>query len=292
MQFSVASRAGVTSPDKAATHALLGITYLTPLDAACAASFAAQLGLPVLGTCAASRELPRDKLVLEVAEGVPSIRMTGRGVAGPVSAGFDDAALAARRRAGHNELLGRAVGWKQSRAPSVLDATGGFGRDAFVLADLGCEVQICEREPAMALLLGEAIRRARESDDAWLQQVASRMHLCPGEAQEVFAQRAIEYDVIYLDPMFPLDRKAAPGKEMQVLHQLLSSRQESAEGSAEACNLDAVGLFEWACAQPVARVVVKRPRRAPALSASPPGFALRGRSVRFDVYPQAHKNTL
>ena len=44
-------------------------------------------------------------------------------------------------------MLGRAVGLKADRKPLIWDATGGLGRDAFVLADLGCEVTLCERMP-------------------------------------------------------------------------------------------------------------------------------------------------
>ena len=57
-----------------------------------------------------------------------------------VAVQFDSAAMQHRRKGGHNEMLGRAVGLKADRKPLVWDATGGLGRDAFVLADLGCEV--------------------------------------------------------------------------------------------------------------------------------------------------------
>lgn len=264
---------------------LLGVTCLRSADESRAREFAARLQLPLLEGKPDPESLAAGHLVLEIAESVPRLRMTGRGVAGPVTVGFEGAALAARRRAGHNELLGRAVAWKPSRAPRILDATGGFGLDAFLLADLGCELQVCEREPVMALLLADAIARALESDDAWLRDVASRMRLHDGDARTLDAQRLENYDVIYLDPMFPMDRKAAPAKEMQVLHRLLSARQAAPGAGADDYQLEAASLLEWACAQPVVRVVLKRPRRAPVLAGPAPGHTLRGRSVRFDVYP-------
>jgi 16S rRNA (guanine1516-N2)-methyltransferase len=85
-------------------------------------------------------------------------------------------------------------------------------------------------------------------------------------------------DVIYLDPMFPEARRALPTKEMQVLHALLG---EGPDAAAE----DDRELLAWSLAQPVARVVAKRPRRAPPLPGPEPGHVLEGRSVRFDVYP-------
>jgi 16S rRNA (guanine1516-N2)-methyltransferase len=205
-----------------------------------------------------------------------------------------DKALAARRRAGHNELLGRAVGWKAALSPSVLDTTGGFGRDAFLLADLGCSVLLCERQPLMARLLQAALVRAASSGDRWLVNVCARMQLHRGDARELAGEQISSRDVIYLDPMFPLDRRAAPGKEMQVLHQLLAAQDVAGQdvagqdvaGQDVAGQDDGSGLFAWALEQPVARVVVKRPRRAAALPGPAPGHSLQGRSVRFDVYPR------
>ena len=42
----------------------------------------------------------------------------------------------------------------------MLDATAGLGRDAFVLASLGCQVTLIERVPAVAALLENGIERA------------------------------------------------------------------------------------------------------------------------------------
>ena len=65
---------------------------------------------------------------------------------------------------------------------------------------------------------------------------------------------------------------------MQVLQRLTGAATAGAGDPAE--------LLQWARAQPVRRVVVKRPRRAPDLGGLAPGHRLSGRAVRFDVYPQ------
>ncbi len=44
------------------------------------------------------------------------------------------------------------------------------------------------------------------------------------------------------------------------------------------------GALRWALAQGVARVVVKRPARAPALAGASPSHCVKGKSVRYDVY--------
>lgn len=47
---------------------------------------------------------------------------------------------------------------------------------------------------------------------------------------------------------------------------------------------DADELFERAMAVDVARVVVKRPRKAPVLADAKPHHSIEGKSLRFDVY--------
>ena len=82
-----------------------------------------------------------------------------------------------RRRSGHNELLGRAVGVKAGESPRVVDATAGLGRDAYVLGDLGCEVTLVERSPVLALLLAHALERARISSVESVRAAAASMCL-------------------------------------------------------------------------------------------------------------------
>ena len=95
----------------------------------------------------------------------------------------------------------------------------GLGRDAFVLADLGCTVTLWERSPVLGLLLDFAIARARDHADPRVRDAAQRMTLHSGDVRG--APGTESWDVIYLDPMFVEARKALPGKEMQVLHHLL-----------------------------------------------------------------------
>ncbi|MEE4279618.1 MAG: class I SAM-dependent methyltransferase [Halieaceae bacterium] len=217
-----------------------------------------------------------DDLVLDARGGLSLRFLDGR--AGPVRLSFNDPALRHRRHARHNELLGRAMGWRADRPPSVLDATAGFGRDAFTLADLGCAVLMCERQPVMAALLQRALEEAQTGDER-LRDIATRLELEALDARSIARDRLAGIDVIYLDPMFSPSRKALPSKDMQLLQVLA---QEDGAGVE-----DQVGLLAWAREQPVRRVVVKRPRRAEALGSATPSHRLTGRSVRFDVYVNA-----
>ncbi|MCL4108884.1 UNVERIFIED_CONTAM: hypothetical protein GTU68_008079 [Idotea baltica] len=167
-----------------------------------------------------------------------------------------------RRQSGHNELLGKAIGLTKKPGLQVLDATAGLGRDAFILADLGCSVALCERNKLLIHLLSAGLNTAHTSGDHWLASSANRMLL-----------RGENIEVIYMDPMFPLREKSASvKKDMALLHQIL--------GPAD----DADALLEWALRQSVARVVVKRPPRAPHLLNRQPSHDISGKAVRYDVY--------
>jgi 16S rRNA (guanine1516-N2)-methyltransferase len=270
----------------------VGVASQSEADCALAQQLARRLSLDLVDGAVAGKHLDPGQALLTVTDGMPALQMTGRNAPGPVTVDFADAAMANRRRSGHNELLGKAVGWKQRSAPSVLDATGGFCRDAFLLADLGCRVLVCERNPVMATLIDCALKRAAASPDPWLRDVCARITLRGQDAVTLEPASFTQTDVIYIDPMFPLDRRAAPAKEMQVLHRLLGTEESSSgEQSSAGCQYPAKGpegdaaLLAWARAQTVQRVVVKRPRRAAAIAGAIPGHSVSGRSVRFDVYP-------
>ncbi|MEM8660182.1 MAG: class I SAM-dependent methyltransferase [Pseudomonadota bacterium] len=196
-------------------------------------------------------------------------------VPGPVTVEFGGPAMRHRRRSGHNELLGKAVGVTGSERPAVLDATAGLGRDAFVLADLGCTVTLCERQPIIATLLEYALTAARHSDDAWLIDVASRMQLVPGDVTSLAPEVVAAAQVIYLDPMFPpRGKSAAVKKEMAALQTLLSGVESPSAAS----------LLHWAMAQNVNRVVLKRPLHTPDVADIAPSHTLAGKVMRLDVY--------
>jgi 16S rRNA (guanine1516-N2)-methyltransferase len=205
-----------------------------------------------------------------------SLVQTGPRALGPVRIDFGGGAMRHRRKGGHNELLGKAVGVSRKQNLHVLDATAGLGRDAFVLADLGCRLTLCEREPVIAAMLDAAIVHSERSEDPWQRGVMSRMRLVPGDATALPMKFMDGVDVIYLDPMFPpRDKHAAVKKEMALFQQVLSS---------EKLVEDADALQQWALTQDVARVVIKRPRKAPALGQALVSHVISGKAVRYDVY--------
>ena len=78
---------------------------------------------------------------------------------GDVFVDFVAGAMAHRRKfgGGRGEAIAKAVGIKGTELPSVIDATAGLGRDAFVLASIGCQVRLVERHPVVYLLLQDGL---------------------------------------------------------------------------------------------------------------------------------------
>lgn len=179
-----------------------------------------------------------------------------------------------RHGGGRGQALARAVGLRGARpAPTVFDATAGLGRDAFLLATLGCRVQAVERDPGVHAALQEALRAA-EADPETAAALGHRLRFLLGDSREVLSVLAPgeRPEVVLVDPMHPARGKSALVKlEMRLLRARVGDDPDAAE------------LLAVARAVARRRVVVKRPRKAPPLA---PGVhhGLAGRSTRFDVY--------
>ncbi len=194
---------------------------------------------------------------------------------GAVLVDFASGASRYRRQhgGGKSEAIAKAVGLNKKAGLSVLDATAGLGRDAFVLASLGANVTLVERNPVVAALLFDGLRRAAAQPQ--LAAVAARMQLCHLTAQAALATHQ-PVDVVFLDPMFPAREKSAQvKKEMRAFHDVVGSDD------------DADSLLAPALLLAQKRVVVKRPGYADWLAGQEPTMAVTGKNNRFDVYVNA-----
>ena len=105
----------------------------------------------------------------------------------------------------HEMLVRAAKSEKEGR--KAIDATAGMGEDAFLLAAQGYEVTLYEQNPVVAVLLKDALRRAKKHPI--LKEIAARMKLVEGESVECMSKLLDPVDVIYLDPMFPARQKSS-----------------------------------------------------------------------------------
>ncbi|MFT4826485.1 MAG: 16S rRNA (guanine1516-N2)-methyltransferase [Halioglobus sp.] len=241
-----------------------------------AITLASKLGLQLLASQISPQSVQVPDIILFVSAQGLSLQATGKNAPGPISVEFGSPSMRHRRRSGQNEMLGRAVGAGKKARLQVLDATAGLGRDSFVMADLGCCVSLCERQPIIGELLADGLRAARQASDEWLRSVSQRIEIFPGDARELDSTLLQTIEVIYLDPMFPARNKSASVKKEMALFQSLLDETESES--------DADDLLQWSLEQDVARVVVKRPAKAPNLAERTPAHTIAGKSVRYDVY--------
>jgi len=251
----------------------IAVLPATVEDEATSCALASQLQLPLCPIATRPRDCDDFRALLICSADKLSLQQTGRHAPGPVVVEFGSAAMRHRRRGGHNELLGKAVGLGKKPQMHILDATAGLGRDSFILADLGCRVTLCERNKIIAGMLTSGLRMATASEDAWLRSAIQRMDLQLDDARSLGTATLQGVDVIYLDPMFPdRGKRAKVKKEMALFHELLGAGEDADE------------LLLWALQQDVARVVVKRPPKAPELAGRKPSHTISGKAVRYDVY--------
>lgn len=194
---------------------------------------------------------------------------------GGIYVDFVEGTMAHRRKfgGGRGEAVAKAIGIKKDYLPDVVDATAGLGRDAFVLASIGCKVRMVERHPVVAALLEDGLKRAYLDADIgeWMQE---RMTLIHASSAQALAEITPPPDVVYLDPMYPHKAKSAlVKKEMRVFQSLVGADE------------DADALLEPAITLAKKRVVVKRPDYAEPLNNQPAHANVTTKNHRFDIYP-------
>lgn len=171
------------------------------------------------------------------------------------------------------EPLLRAIGCKPSKLLHILDATAGLGRDAFLLANYHCKLTMLEASPIVFALLSDGLERAK--NEVSLQEIISHMVVKQSNSIDYLQKHAQKFDVVYLDPMFPVRNKSAKvKKEMQLLHQLLGASESQSDEQ----------LLNLAREHAVNRVVVKRPKTADYLAQKKPSYSINTKAMRYDVY--------
>ena len=194
----------------------------------------------------------------------------------PITIDFLDREFTRRwKSASRNDILAKTLRLKKG-CRTILDATCGFGYDAFFLATFpDVELYACERNPVAAELLMNALIRVK--DEGRFEEFP--FHFYFGDTAEFLTHTSTPaFDAIFLDPMYPREenKSAKQKKEMQIYRELVGK------------DLDAESLFELAWAKARKRVVVKRPDDAETIVKSrEPDFSLEGKTVRYDIYLKA-----
>jgi len=131
---------------------------------------------------------------------------------------------------------------------------------------------MCERSPLLHALLADGLLRAANAT-ATAAEVSARVRLIHAEATACLRSAQDSYQVVYLDPMYPVRQGSALNSlALRTLRDLVGDDHDSS------------ALLEAGLAVATERVVVKRPRRAPPLSGLTPSYAADSKKIRFDVY--------
>ena len=174
----------------------------------------------------------------------------------------------AAKQGAFNQALGK-------KTKNILDATGGWGNDALLMCSQGYSVMLCERNPVMALLLLDAMRRLAST--SWVRQnQISVPQIIQGDAIKFLHSNLFNpdlFDSAYLDPMYPAKRKksAAVNKHMYLLKKMIGA------------DADSVDLLKASLCSGIARTIVKRPSYADPLVTNP-SDRFSSKLVSYDVY--------
>ena len=213
-----------------------------------------------------------------------------------------------RSSSGQPDLLLQAVAPQRimPHGAHVMDLTAGWAQDSLCLAMAGAShVTMVERDPIVALLLQDALRRlnlvAQSIPPGPASSSSSPYHAWPMRALDLSQKLSLQVnearhvlqnlmanddnnndndnpipDIIYLDPMFPPRQKTAAVKMgMQLLHGLLQDEyqeeidtaihDDSGRGSRNRREMEEWELLQLAYETARYKVVVKRPIHATTL---------------------------
>ena len=172
---------------------------------------------------------------------------------------------------GRGQHLPKAVGMKGGQSPTIIDATAGLGRDAFLLASLGSQVTLIERSDIIHELLAAGMNVARQAGGQH-KDIMDRMTLIHGDSITLLPH--MQADVVLVDPMHPPRQKSALVKaEMRAIRDIVGGDE------------DQQLLIETALAMATKRVVLKWPAKAaPLTGLRPASHQIIGKSIRYDVF--------
>lgn len=160
------------------------------------------------------------------------------------------------------ELVIKAVLGKKKHATTIMDCTAGFGKDSYLLSLTGSKVVAYENNPLMYALLKDGLQRA-EIENILLRKIDALRDL-----------KTTDCEVIYIDPMYPANKKSAKNnKYMAFLQAFVGHQADIAEQ-----------LFLQAKQSNAKKIVIKRPVKAAYVLNQKPTSQIIGKAARFDIY--------
>ncbi len=102
----------------------------------------------------------------------------------------------------------------------ILDCTGGFAKDAAILASLGNNITLIEQNPMIMSLLIDARGKIKNDE---IRSVFNRIKIKFGNCIDFIRNTNKHFDYIYFDFMFNINKSALPSKNEQFLRKIVKN---------------------------------------------------------------------
>jgi len=162
--------------------------------------------------------------------------------------------------------LKKAIGYGGESSKKILDCTAGLGHDAFILALLGQNVTVVEKNKGLCILFELALESLPQT--SYFQEAKEKITIINDDSAS-FVDKLFDYDVVYIDPMFK-DRGAAGRSGIM---SLISDYLD-----------DFTDVSDVLIRSKFNRMVIKRQKQFKQSGNISPSFILHGKSINFHVF--------
>ena len=173
------------------------------------------------------------------------------------------------RRSEHESSLKKAIG-KHSNQLTIFDATAGQLNDSMIFLSLGHKVVAVEQSKILYLLVSDAIRRAGNE-----LPILDNLKFINGNSLEIFKKDNNHFDLIYLDPMYPIVKKNVKRSgNLNCIKEILSYENFMNDGDTLIANFMSLKYK---------KIILKRPLKSKN-NYSNINYQIKGKAIRYDVF--------
>jgi len=173
------------------------------------------------------------------------------------------------RRSEHESSLKKAIG-KHSNQLTIFDATAGQLNDSMIFLSLGHKVVAVEQSKILYLLVSDAIKRAGNE-----LPILDNLKFINGNSLEIFKKDNNHFDLIYLDPMYPIVKKNVKRSgNLNCIKEILSYENFMNDGDTLIANFMSLKYK---------KIILKRPLKSKN-NYSNINYQIKGKAIRYDVF--------
>ena len=162
--------------------------------------------------------------------------------------------------------LKKAIGFGGESSKRILDCTGGLGHDAFILALLGQNVTVVDKNKGLCILFELALESLPQT--SYFLEAKERITIINDNSAS-FIDKLLDYDVVYIDPMFKDKGTAGRSGVMSLISDYLD---------------DFTDVSDVLVRSKFNRMVIKRQKQFKQSGNGSPSFILSGKSINFHVF--------